>query len=116
MLHFRYCPLAWMFHDRKSYIKINKIHERALRIIHNNSTSNFEELLIKSNSIKNLNPSFIGAAFVTDVVPCSLCGSTNFVLPKARTNLYGINTIRFVAQKLWQNLPKEIRVPNIGDF
>ena len=51
MSHFNYCPLVWMFHDRKSNNKINKIHERALRIIHKNSTSNFEELLIKSNSV-----------------------------------------------------------------
>ena len=37
-----------MFHDRKYY---NKIHERALRITHKDSTSNFEGLLIKSNSV-----------------------------------------------------------------
>ena len=40
-----------MFHDRKMNNKSNKIHERALRIIHKDSTSNFEELLIKSNSV-----------------------------------------------------------------
>ena len=40
-----------MFHERKLYNKINKIHERALRIIHKDSTSNFQELLIKSNSV-----------------------------------------------------------------
>ena len=51
MAHFSYCPLVWVFHDRKSYNKINKIHERALRIIHKDSTSNFESLLIKSNSV-----------------------------------------------------------------
>ena len=34
MSHFSYCPLVWMFHDRKSNNKISKIHERALRIIH----------------------------------------------------------------------------------
>ena len=51
MSHFSYCPLVWMFHDRKSNNKINKIHERVLRIIHRNSTSNFEELLTKSNSV-----------------------------------------------------------------
>ena len=49
--HFSYFPLVWMFHDRRSYNKINKIHERALRIMHKDSTSNFEGLLIKSNSV-----------------------------------------------------------------
>ena len=49
--------------------------------------------------------------FVTNVVPHNLLGSTNLVLPKARTNLYGIDTVRFVGQKLWQTLPKEIKEP-----
>ena len=51
MSHFSYCPLVWMFHDRTSNKKINKIHERALRIMHKDSTSNFHELLSKSNSV-----------------------------------------------------------------
>lgn len=51
MPHFNYCPLVWIFYDRKPYKKINKIHERALRIIHKVITSNFEGLLIKSNSV-----------------------------------------------------------------
>ena len=29
---FRYCPLMWMFHSRGLNNKINRIHERALRI------------------------------------------------------------------------------------
>ena len=47
--------------------------------------------------------------FVTNAVLHSLRGSTNLVLPKARTNLYGIDTIRFFVQRLWQTLPKEIK-------
>ena len=47
--------------------------------------------------------------FVTNVVLYNLRGSTNLVLPKARTNLYRIDTVRFVGQKLWQTLPKEIK-------
>ena len=46
-----YCPLVWMFHDKASNNKINKIHERTLRIIHKESTSNFQKLLSKSNSV-----------------------------------------------------------------
>ena len=35
--------------------------------------------------------------------------SPNLVLPKAWTNLYSIDTVRFVGKKLWQTLPKEIK-------
>ena len=32
MSHFSYCPLIWMFRDRAINSRINKIHERALRL------------------------------------------------------------------------------------
>ena len=31
---FNYCPLVWMIHNRKLNKKINKVHERALRIVY----------------------------------------------------------------------------------
>ena len=46
MSQFSYCPLIWMFHDRRVNAKINHIHERALRIADHDRTSSFEELLI----------------------------------------------------------------------
>ena len=30
---FKYCPIVWMFHSRRSNKKINRLHERALRIV-----------------------------------------------------------------------------------
>ena len=48
--------------------------------------------------------------FVTKDVPYNLCGINNLVLPKAKTNLYGIYTIRFFGQKLGQTLIREIKV------
>lgn len=33
---FNYCPLTWMFHSRIMNNKINKLHERALRIAYKN--------------------------------------------------------------------------------
>ena len=49
---FNYCPLIWMAHNRYVSNKINYIHERALRLVYNDSNSNFEELLIKNKSVK----------------------------------------------------------------
>ena len=47
---FGYCPLVWMFYSRGINNKINRLHERALRIIYKDNTSTFEELLEKDNS------------------------------------------------------------------
>ena len=48
---FQYCPLAWMFHSRKLNTKINKLHERSLRITHRDQESSFENLLGYDNSV-----------------------------------------------------------------
>ena len=46
---FGYCPLIWMFHSRG--LKINRVHERALRTTYKDKSSAFQELLEKDNSI-----------------------------------------------------------------
>ena len=37
---FNYCPVIWMFHSRSLNNKINRLHERCLRIIYNDEHSN----------------------------------------------------------------------------
>ena len=44
-----YCPLIWMFHSRTINNKINRLHERALRIVYSDLKSSFEGLLMKGN-------------------------------------------------------------------
>ena len=39
---FKYCLLIWMFCSRKANNKINKLYERALRIVYQDDISNFE--------------------------------------------------------------------------
>ena len=48
---FGYCPFVWMFHSRKLTNRVNKIHERALRLVYKDIASSFTELLIKDNSV-----------------------------------------------------------------
>ena len=48
---FNYCLIIWMFHNGSLNNKINRLHERCLRIIYNDRSSNFEELLNKDNSV-----------------------------------------------------------------
>ena len=48
---FNDCPLIWMFHNRTLNNKINRLHERTLRIVYKNDNLTFQELLEKDNSI-----------------------------------------------------------------
>ena len=48
---FNYCPLVWMCHSRTNNSKINRLHERCLRIVYNDKQSLFNELLEKDGSV-----------------------------------------------------------------
>ena len=46
-----YCPLIWMIENRGLNDKINRIHERALRIVYDDYIFSFEDLLSKDKSV-----------------------------------------------------------------
>ena len=124
---FSYCPVIWMFHDRNVNNKINKIHERTLRIAFKDTSSDFEELLIKAASVTihernlqlltteiyktkyDLNPKFMGEIFVEKSISCSLRCNDHLSVPIPRTNAYGIEASRYTGHTLWQSLPLEIK-------
>ena len=51
MSQFNYCPLVWMCHSRLMNNKINRLHEKCLRIVYNDKTSSFVELLDKDGPV-----------------------------------------------------------------
>ena len=48
---FNYFPLVWMCHHCSVNNKINRLHERCLRIVYSDSMSSFEDLLHKDSSV-----------------------------------------------------------------
>ena len=78
---FNYAPLVRMFCRKKQYLKIQKIHHKALKVVYN-SNKNYDELLRNNNevsihqshlcalicevfkSLNNLNPEFTWSYFV----------------------------------------------------
>ena len=48
---FNYCPIVWMYCQRRSNNLINRIHERALRIAYNDYVSDYSSLLDKDESL-----------------------------------------------------------------
>ena len=48
---FNYCSLIWMCHSCENNNKINRLHERCLRIIYNDKQSSFNALLEKDGSV-----------------------------------------------------------------
>ena len=46
-----YCPLVWMFCNRTLDNKVNRIHERALRITYKDMRSDFDTMLLRDNAV-----------------------------------------------------------------
>ena len=46
---FKYCPIVWMFHSQRTNNKINRLHERALRIVYDDNVSTFINYLPWTN-------------------------------------------------------------------
>ena len=125
---FNYCPLVWMFHDRATNLKLNRIHERALRLVCKDSESELEKLKKKYVTIhqhnlqllmieifktkNNLNPTFMKNIFTERNIYYSLRCENHLQLPKVKTTTYGIENIEFRGHHLWSSLPKEIKDSN----
>ena len=60
---FSYCPLVWMFHSCLLNNNINKLHERALRLVYKDTNFTFRKgqfpnnlpLIYKSLQLKTIN-------------------------------------------------------------
>ena len=121
-----YCPLAWMFHSRKLNCRINRIHERALRIVYDDENKTFEELLRMDNSfkihIRNIQSLSIelfkivngcSPEIMNDIFPLKdltkYCTKFPFKTKNVNTEKYGIDTLSFLGPKIWSLIPQSIK-------
>ena len=123
---FSYCPLVWMFHSRTLNNRINRIHERALRIVYNDDNSTFNELLKKDGSftiherniqtllievfkvINGISPTIMNKVFPLKESR-NYCTRFPFKSQNVHTVAYGTETLNYMGPKLWSLIPKELR-------
>ena len=124
---FSYCPLIWMFHNRSMEHKINHLHERCLRLVYQDTTSSFDDLLIANNSFtfhhttiqllaieifkaKNkLSPSFIDEIFIQNENSRETRHRPHFRSRKVRSTTHGLQSLSFLGPKIWDILPEQLR-------
>ena len=124
---FNYCPLVWMFHNRTLNKKINKLHERALRIVYKNDKLTFQELLQKDDSVtihqknlqklatemfrikNNLSPLPMQELFTEKIHQHNLRHQRSWETFNLRTVKYGTETIRHMGPKTWDLVPNYIK-------
>ena len=124
---FSYAPVVWMFHSRKLNNRINRIHERAIRLVYKDYTSSFDELLFKDNSFRihhrnlqklaieifkvklGIAPDIMKNVFPIIENPYDLRNETKFKSRNVNTVRHGIETASFVAPRIWSSIPRSYK-------
>jgi hypothetical protein len=68
--NFNYCPVIWHFCSEANTTKMEKIQERALKFMHSENHSTYEELLAKSK-LSSLNENKLNSVLYSFVVLAS---------------------------------------------
>ena len=118
---FNYCPLTWMFHSRQLNSKINKLQERALRIVHKNPNLTLLDLdkthCIPHRNLQKLAVEMYNAskklvrAPIQDLFPTyeNTYNHGCWKSHNVRTVGFGTETFTYRGHKTWHLLPDFIR-------
>ena len=124
MTQFNYCQLVWMCHNGTKSNKINRLHERCLRLTYNDKKSSFEELLEIDSSVSvhdrslralgtemckiyhGISPTIMKEIFtLRHQNQYNLRNWTYFDTPKVRTLNHGSESVRYLGSKIWEIIP-----------
>ena len=109
---FNYCQLVWMCHNRTNNNKVNRLHERCLRLIYNDKKSSFEDLLQKDGSVsirhRNLR---------TLALEYNMRNYSYFAMPRAKTVNHGLESLSYIGAELWDSIPSHMtEIDSINEF
>ena len=125
-----------MFHSREINNKINRVQERALRILYNDDNTSFEDLLKKDGCFtvherniqilltemfkaKNkIEPHLLQGIFEANTYQGpTLRHSKYFSRPNVNTVKYGEKSLQNLGVRLWNQLPKDMQeLGNLSKF
>ena len=127
---FNYCPLIWMLHSRQNNNKIKHLHERCLRLIHNDKLSSYEELLEKDGSVsihhKNIqslaiemfqikhgqSPEIVSDIFAQTTQHYNFRQNRDFRIRSVKSVYHGSESISYLGPKIWEIVPAKIKETN----
>ena len=132
---FGYCPLIWMFHNRTLNTRINKIQERALRLVYKDNTSTFTELLSKDSSFcihhrnlqklaiemykvkHNISPELMNNIFDQKDNTYDFRSEQIWEIRAVKSVYNGTESLSFRGPKTWDMLPTDIKnSESLGEF
>ena len=121
-----YCHLTWRFCLASDKRKLERIHERGLRVVFRNSKSAYKKLLNKAKLITLYERRLQGIArlmykmkhgmcpqSVRDLLIVNSTGSNfrgaDLHIPRFHSVTYGKHSLRYLGPKLWNSLPSNLR-------
>ena len=126
--NFLYCANVWHFGIYSNIWKIEKVNKRALRVVLNDYTSSYPELLLRAKQnciyVQNLHVILTECfKYINDINPNILRNVFNFrnhehntrgiqmlQLPQVNTITHGLNSFRYQAPRLWNSLPDNMKL------
>ena len=132
--NFNFCPLVWMFTSPNSGRKIERVQERALRLLLNDYSCDYDLLLEKSKKSKvytrihrilakevyktlnDYNPGYMKTIFQKTLRENSR-RPNNLRIQGFKGVTYGKNSLRTLGTQVWNNLPEDFKsAPNLSIF
>ena len=128
--NFNHCNTVWHFCSNRSLYKLEKVHKQALRVVLNDYSSSYRNLLdkvskptlyvsrLKAITIEaykckaNENPDYINVMLIPLIKPYNLRGGPHAEQPKVNTTSCGLNSFTYQVAKLWNEIPSSIKDVN----
>ena len=120
---FSFCPLVWMFcHSRSLNNRIDHIHERGLRIVYEDYTSSFKELLKMDGSVtvhhRNIQLVAVEMFKVKNGLSPEILrdlfqlredrnGTSRFSIPAVKSEFMGKLSLRYFGPLVWETMLPE---------
>ena len=117
--NFNYCTVVYHFCGVSNDKKLEKVYERAIRIVHNDYISPYKQLLVKSKRkmlidirsdnllveifkiIQSKAPPIESTFFTKKIIKKSLRDTNLLIIPKYNTVRYGLNSLRVHGAITW---------------
>ena len=135
MSNFDYCSIIWHFCGKKSNSKIEKIQERALKVVFDDFDSDAcslrERLGTKSvfqlrlnrilieifKTVHGQNPSYLNSIFKAKITPYNLRDPSKLIQSRKDSTTYGLRSVNYVGSKMWNELTPAIKsAPDVASF
>ena len=128
--NFQYCNVVWMFTGRTNLNRLDRLNERAIRMIYNDKVTDYHVLLMQNNQLSvyklcfksllcmmfkvwnNTAPQFLLDLFVKKQSLYNLRDHSIFMLPMYNYKKIGYHCFHYIGCKSWNDLKINLKLLN----